>query len=71
MTNNKQLICYCFNYTKEQVLDAINNGDEQEIIQSIKSQMKNLGCMCTKRNPKGVCCLDDIKLFIEHNKITH
>jgi copper chaperone CopZ len=47
------LICYCFNYTKDDIeQDFIKNG-RSLIMESIAGEKKAGGCDCAIKNPKG------------------
>lgn len=61
-------LCYCFKYSEDDFKSALNEGKETELIEEIKSKMKDLGCFCEKANPSGKCCLMDIQKFIEKSK---
>lgn len=60
------LICYCFKHSKQELFDAIQAGREKEILDDIKSKMKDPGCFCETANPSGKCCLADNMAFIKH-----
>lgn len=60
------LICYCFQHSKKELFKAIKNGSEQNIVNDIKTKIKNLGCFCETSNPSGKCCLSDIFSFIKN-----
>jgi hypothetical protein len=62
------LICYCFKKSKKELFDAVKNGEENLIVDDIKSKMKNPGCFCEKSNPSGKCCLADVQAFIKKAK---
>lgn len=62
------LICYCFNHSKEELYHAIQNGKENDILEDIKSKMKDPGCFCETANPSGKCCIADNIAFIKHFK---
>jgi hypothetical protein len=50
---NDTLICYCFNYTAEEIKnDFIKNG-ESTIMARIINEKKNGQCHCESKNPKG------------------
>jgi len=52
-SNNEELICYCFQYTKRQIEnDYINNG-KSTILEKITLEKKNGRCDCATKNPKG------------------
>ena len=49
----KELICYCFNYSSEDIRqDVLANG--RSLIMEEISTAKQLGsCQCAAKNPKG------------------
>jgi len=50
---DNDLICYCFQYTKEQIQkDYLNNG-QSTILERITREKKAGGCECAQKNPKG------------------
>lgn len=53
--NPEQLICYCFQHTT----NAIHNIPS--IADDISTQVKLGRCACEARNPKGRCCLGDVR----------
>ena len=65
LDNLDGLICYCFNHSKKELFDAVENGAEKSILEDIKSKMKSPGCFCETSNPSGKCCLVDVMAFIE------
>lgn len=62
-------LCYCQKLLKKDFFEMIEAGEEnipaklREIIARGKS-------FCEKSNPKGVCCTDDVKAFIESHGLT-
>ncbi len=47
-----ELVCYCFNYTKSQIInDYVENG-RSVIMEKIASEKKAGGCDCATKNPK-------------------
>lgn len=68
LDNLDGLICYCFKKSKKELFDAVKNGEENLIVDDIKSKMKNPGCFCETSNPSGKCCLADIQAFINTAK---
>ncbi|MCO4793781.1 MAG: hypothetical protein KC493_08720 [Bacteriovoracaceae bacterium] len=60
-----ELVCFCFKVSKETIRMAHKAGEAEKVLQSIKDQMKDPGCFCETANPKGVCCLADVKKFID------
>jgi hypothetical protein len=47
------LVCYCFQYTKNQIeKDYMDNG-RSVILEKITLEKKSGGCDCAQKNPKG------------------
>ena len=50
---NGDLVCYCFNFTRNDIeQDYIKNG-QSTIIAKIALEKKTGGCDCANKNPKG------------------
>lgn len=68
---NHELVCYCDNVTKGQILAAMEQG--ARTLKDIK-QMTGActSCRCAELNPSGKCCAQDIALvmkeYLENNK---
>ncbi|MBN1843709.1 MAG: hypothetical protein JW883_15705 [Deltaproteobacteria bacterium] len=45
-------ICYCFDYTSDDILKDIEENSTSTIIKQIMSEKKNGACNCATRNPK-------------------
>ena len=60
-------LCYCFEYSEEDVKISLEKGKQAELLDEIKSKMVKPGCFCESANPSGKCCLADINKFIEKN----
>ncbi|MCO4795433.1 MAG: hypothetical protein KC493_17060 [Bacteriovoracaceae bacterium] len=65
LDNLDGLICYCFKKSKKELFEAVKNGEENLIVDDIKSKMKNPGCFCETANPSGKCCLSDVQAFVK------
>jgi len=46
-------ICYCFNYTTDDILKDIEKNGKSTIMEHIKTEKKKGCCQCKTRNPKG------------------
>jgi len=55
----EELICYCKQITKNEVIKAIENGaiNLREVQETTNACTGN---QCEELNPKGVCCEEDI-----------
>ncbi len=53
MDSNDQLVCFCFDYTRNDIeQDYLENGNSM-IMAKIVSEKKRGGCDCATKNPKG------------------
>lgn len=59
-------VCYCFGYTRKKVLEEIRSTGQSNIVQEIKSKMKDIGCRCEISNPQGSCCLGNVTAWVKH-----
>ena len=60
MNKTDEIICYCSNVTREDILKAMENG--AKTIKDIKEMTGACTiCKCEKLNPKGKCCANDIR----------
>jgi NAD(P)H-nitrite reductase large subunit len=62
-------LCYCFEITEDEVIKEIRKTGKTAVIEKIKELIKKDGCDCKNKNPKGVCCLPDIKVWLEEQGI--
>ena len=51
MTKDK--ICYCFNYTAEDILNDFQENGKSTIMARIMNEKKDGKCNCESTNPKG------------------
>jgi hypothetical protein len=61
-----RLVCYCFNFSIETILDEIMAKGSTTISSDIKAAIKATGCDCERKNPSGHCCLGEIAQIIKH-----
>lgn len=57
-------VCYCFKVKVGDIRNA-SPKERQEILERIKTASKNGQCSCKTRNPKGSCCIGDVKKLID------
>ncbi|MFC0211200.1 (2Fe-2S)-binding protein [Paenibacillus chartarius] len=55
-------VCYCFNWTRERLFQAIS--DNQRPIEQIKKHVQSNRCGCEVNNPQGACCLGNVTTYI-------
>ena len=58
-------LCYCFGFDRQDVRDDVGATGSSDIPQNIMERMKGDGCQCELTNPKGTCCLGDIRQAVE------
>lgn len=69
--DNRDIICYCDNVTKGQIIAAMDAG-----AQTLKDIKQTTGactsCRCAELNPSGKCCAQDIakvmKEYLTNNR---
>jgi hypothetical protein len=57
----EQTLCYCFDISTEQYLNALKNETAATIKQFVMHKTKSGDCACEIRNPSGQCCLANFK----------
>ena len=50
---NGNLICYCFEYTKNDIIQDFKMNGRSLIMEKISVKKKVGGCNCATKNPKG------------------
>jgi len=54
-------ICYCFGVTEDMISGQIRKTGKSSYSTWIAKEIKEGNCACDVRNPKGSCCLAEIK----------
>ena len=49
-------VCYCFNHTIEEIEEDIRSSGKSDVLDDIKTRMKE-ACWCETKSPMGSCCL--------------
>jgi len=60
--------CYCFGFTRQNILDEIKETGESTAVDTIKAKMKDPGCFCETSNPQGGCCLANNIAWVKEAK---
>ena len=62
----EETVCYCKNVSKKTILEAIKSGARSvsDIQKMTKACTDN---RCKERNPKKICCYDDIVTILKEN----
>jgi hypothetical protein len=60
-------VCYCFGFTRSDILDEIRATAKATVGERIAAEVKAGNCACEVKNPSGKCCLGEVariaKLF--------
>jgi len=50
---SSETICYCFNYSAEDIKEDVLENSRSLIMEHIKAEKRKDGCNCGQVNPKG------------------
>lgn len=53
-------VCYCFGFTRRDILGEIKRKGKSTVAQQIAAEIKAGHCACEVRNPSGKCCLGEV-----------
>ncbi|MCB2182673.1 MAG: hypothetical protein KQH63_11640 [Desulfobulbaceae bacterium] len=53
MNSSSSLICYCYNYSAEDILQDVREYGYSKIMEKIMASKKSGNCNCAKLNPSG------------------
>ena len=62
-------LCYCFDYTRDDILREIQATGETKLPEIIKGEVQGGFCACEVKNPSGSCCLGEITRAIQEAKL--
>ena len=51
--DESEIICFCFGYSKEDILKDLKEHGQSLIFQHIQQVKKNDGCDCANKHPEG------------------
>ena len=58
-------LCYCFGYGKEDIATELNQTGESTVVDWITERVQAEECACRWKNPRGGCCLSDVRNAVE------
>ncbi|MFY9341690.1 MAG: (2Fe-2S)-binding protein [Planctomycetota bacterium] len=64
-TTPPRLVCYCFGHTRESIRDDVLRTGTSSVVESVAARVQAGDCSCETKNPKGSCCLGDLRRAIE------
>ena len=67
-TTEPMPLCYCFEYSREDIRRDIDVSGSTLILERIKAEVQEGFCACEVKNPSGACCLGDITRTIQELK---
>jgi len=59
-----RLLCYCFGENEQTIAAEIAAIGTSNAMDRVKEHVRSGRCACDVRNPRGVCCLADLKAAI-------
>ena len=62
------LICYCFEFTSEDIQQDFIKHGRSVIMEKIKAEKKMGSCQCGTKNPRGKWCLPDVRQVVDNLK---
>ncbi|OKH19873.1 (2Fe-2S)-binding protein [Hydrococcus rivularis NIES-593] len=54
-------VCYCFNWTRDRILQEIQQTNHSTAESSIRTHIQAGRCGCEVNNPQGSCCLANVR----------
>lgn len=54
-------VCYCFNWTRDRILQEIQQTNHSTAEDSIRTHIQAGRCGCEVNNPQGSCCLANVR----------
>jgi hypothetical protein len=59
-------VCYCFNWTRDRILQEIQQTNHSTAESSIRTHIKAGRCGCEVNNPQGSCCLANVRQEVKN-----
>ena len=59
-----RLLCYCFGENEQTIAAEIAAIGTSNAMNRVKEHVRSGTCACDVRNPRGICCLADLKAAI-------
>ena len=58
-------VCYCFGHTRESIRDEVVQTGDSGVVEAVTAKVRAKECSCETMNPKGTCCLADLRKAVE------
>ena len=66
-----RLVCYCFEHTREEIQQDFLRQGESTIKADIREKVAAGLCSCEVKNPKGKCCVGDVRAAYRELETAH
>ncbi len=66
-----RLVCYCFEHTREEIQQDFLRQGESTIEADIREKVAAGLCSCEVKNPKGKCCVGDVRAAYRELETAH
>ncbi len=63
-TDAPRPLCYCLGHTYESIRDEWARTGESASLRAIENAIKEGTCHCRTTNPRGACCLPEVRRFV-------
>lgn len=57
-------VCYCYGHTPRSIAEELRAAGRTTVVERITAEVKAGRCRCTETNPKGGCCLGDVRAVV-------
>lgn len=57
-------ICYCFGHSVEEIFEEVERTGKSTVADKITRRIKEEGCSCETKNPRGTCCLGTVQEYV-------
>jgi hypothetical protein len=64
-------LCYCFDYTKRDIIEEIENTGKSSAVDDITAKVQAKLCACEIKNPAGRCCLGQVRAAVKEALENH
>lgn len=54
-------VCYCFGHTPGSMREELKRTGNSTVFATVSAEVRAHRCACEVKNPKGSCCLGDVK----------
>ena len=59
-------VCYCYGITRQALEDEYEQTGKSNAPLRIAVNIKTFGCSCETKNPRGACCLGEVRSIVDN-----